>query len=543
MTRARDSFTGRLNSDIILLSKNNGRKGDKMYNRNFSVSVRRTLAALISAALILVTVWGCMDMDGTVYADGSLNVEYHSQAQISARIKGDGVSMEDPLNYAVAPQCTAPYSNVGVLAPDTLGRAIKMMNQIRYIAGLSDNVTLNDGYNRKAQAAAMVNYANGGLSHYPTRPAGMDNAVYELGYAGSSSSNIAMASWNCSFNWTIVQSWMEDGDYSNIDRVGHRRWILNPSMGQTGFGAVYGPGGTYSALYCFDETNSSAWQTQVAWPAQNMPVGYFGPDFPWTVSMGKSVDRNSVQVSLVRVNDGMTWKFSSGASNGYFNVDNAGYGQRGCIIFRPDGIAKYNAGDVFAVSIKGGGVNLSYTVNFFDPDNVQPEDVAYNVDWAAANAKIDTAPAGTVADIVTGYSFNMPVDTLNKIAGKNILCAFHADASLVVSMHGAGVKPAAAPWQFAVSYKSAIPKTLLDQMKGKSSAVRTFGLASNVSFPAPINLHVVWGADSVGKEAVLYRYSDASGTLSEAGRFVIVAGGQSVFTVNGPGQYVAVVSK
>ena len=499
--------------------------------------VRKTLSALISTALMLVTAWWCIGIDETVYADGSLNVNYHSQAEISARIKRDGVSVNDPLAYSVEPQRDAPYSNVGALTPDTLARAMKIMNQIRYIAGISDNVTLNDEYNRKAQAASMVCYANGYLSHYPNMPAGMDGAVYDLGYKGASRSNLAVGYW--SLNEAIVLGWMEDGDSDNIDRVGHRRWILNPRMKQTGFGAV----GNYQALYCFDNGNENAQQTQVAWPAQNMPVGYFRPDFPWTVSMGKSVDRNSVQVSLVRVNDGMTWHFSAGSSNGYFNVDNRNYGQKGCIIFRPDGISGYNAGDTFSVSIKGGGVNLSYTVNFFDPDNVLPEEVTYSVDWTAANALIDTVPAGGTADILTGYSFTMPVETLNKIAGKNILCALHADTNLLVSMPGTETLATAVPWRFAVSYKSAIPQTLLDQIKGGAVAVRPLSLASNAAFPAPINLHVVWGADRVGKAAILYSYSDVSGTLSEAGRSIITADGQSIFTVNAPGNYVAVVAK
>ena len=45
-------------------------------------------------------------------------------------------------------------------------------------------------------------------------------------------------------NWTIVDSWMEDGDDYNIDRVGHRR--------------------TYSAVYAFDTKNSKAAEYGVA---------------------------------------------------------------------------------------------------------------------------------------------------------------------------------------------------------------------------------------------------------------------------------------
>ncbi len=169
-------------------------------------------------------------------------------------------------------------------------------------------------------------------------------------------------------NWTIVDSWMEDGDDYNIDRVGHRRWLINPKMKYTGFGAVSGNRGTYSAVYAFDTKNSKAAEYGVAWPAQNMPVEYFGAGFPWSVSMGSTVDISSVKVKLTRESDNKTWNFSSSEADGYFNVNNDGYGQKGCIIFRPDTDENYEAGDVYNVSITGlgDGKDVSYSVNFFE---------------------------------------------------------------------------------------------------------------------------------------------------------------------------------
>lgn len=514
---------------------------------NFTRKIRRFLAAGAAAAMLFTGVWNDTGSVLLVHAEeetkSSLNVAYHTQAEISARIKNDGVTQEDPLNYVVDPSFAPPYDNVGVLAPDTLNNAMKMMNQIRYIAGLQDNVTLNEEYNRKAQAAAYVNLLNRNLSHYPTKPAGMADSMYDLGRNGASSSNIAMASWKCSLNWTIVQGWMEDGDASNIDRVGHRRWILNPSMGQTGFGAVYGPGGTYSALYCFDRTRSAS-ETQVAWPAQNMPVGYFNKIFPWSISMGTNVDKNAVRITLKRVNDGKIWNFSAGASNGYFNVDNGGYGQTGCIIFRPEGITGYQAGDIFEVSITGSGIKLSYHVNFFDPDNVTPEENIVNIDWAAANALLDTVPDGGAADILTGCKFTVPAETVNKIAGRNILCAFHMDSDIVIGIAGTTVQQTQTPWNIAVTYKSFIPEALSAQsaqIKKDATATRTINLESNGTLPASVNLHIGWGTQQAGKQAVLYGYDEATGTLFEAGRFTITENGQSMFSVSGNGHYIGVV--
>ena len=84
--------------------------------------------------------------------------------------------------------------------------------------------------------------------------------------------------------------------------------------------------------------------------------------------MGSTVDISSVKVKLTRESDNKTWNFSSSEADGYFNVNNDGYGQKGCIIFRPDTDEDYEAGDVYNVSITGLGErkDVSYSVNFFE---------------------------------------------------------------------------------------------------------------------------------------------------------------------------------
>ncbi len=291
-------------------------------------------------------------------------VAYHTQEEIRERMKNDGISKSDAVAFAENPVTTAPYG-AGSLSQETLESALKMLNQIRYIAGLSDNVALKDEYNRLTQAASLVNYANGSLSHFPEKPADMGDELYELGKNGAGSSNIAWASWSTSnLNFTIVDQWMADDDDSNIDRVGHRRWVLNPKMGATGFGLVNGSRGSYSAMYSFDGSASGG-AYGVAWPAQNTPLAYFGNTYPWSVSMGYTVNQDTVKVTLTRISDGKVWNFSGESADGAFYVNNDGFGQIGCIIFRPADIS-YHAGDSFRVAIEGLNEPVSYTVNFFD---------------------------------------------------------------------------------------------------------------------------------------------------------------------------------
>lgn len=358
--------------------------------------VKKRVSIILTMALCITLGSSYVRADDTSASTAKgINVAYHTQEEIRNFCNENGVTLRDALTYAQEPVVSGDYS-AGKLSDETLDSAVKMLNCVRYIAGISYNVKVTDSYNSLAQTATLVNYVNNILSHYPAKPADMDESLYELGVEGASSSNIARASWKgCSMNWTIVDSWMEDGDDYNIDRVGHRRWLINPKMKCTGFGAVSGNRGTYSAVYAFDTKNSKAAEYGVAWPAQNMPVEYFGAGFPWSVSMGSTVDISSVKVKLTRESDNKTWNFSSSEADGYFNVNNDGYGQKGCIIFRPDTDEDYEAGDVYNVSITGlgDGKDVSYSVNFFELGKIsKPTEVPGTEPTAAPTEEPGTEP-------------------------------------------------------------------------------------------------------------------------------------------------------
>jgi len=288
-----------------------------------------------------------------------INVAYHTEDEIRDYLKSSGATPENLVTYNEKPSIKAPYI-AGSLTDETLNSAIKMLNQVRYIAGISYNVSLNNEAVAKTQTASLVNRVNDVLSHTPEQPSDMEDSLYQLGAQGAGSSNLGAG--YSTINSSIVYGYMEDGDSSNIDRVGHRRWILNPKMLATGFGYCEG----YTALYAFDENNETASEYGVAWPAQTMPTDYFGVDYPWSISMGYEVNQDSVQVKMVRLSDNRTWNFSNSSADGYFNVNNDGYGQTGCIIFRPDDIGAYRNGDKFQVTVTGLNTLVSYQVSFFD---------------------------------------------------------------------------------------------------------------------------------------------------------------------------------
>ncbi len=320
------------------------------------------------------------NMEPGTSAQVPMRVNTPSKADIVRYFSSHSVFQEYNTSFDVQPSASVPYS-LGKVSDGTLREALCALNAVRYVAGIGADVTLNEEYNELAQAASLVNAANGVMSHYPNHPNGMEDDLYRLGYRGASSSNLAYGYgpkgyWN--FWDYIVRMWMNDGDSGNIDRVGHRRWALNPDMGQVGFGIVEVPDGyytyTHTAMYAFDSSSIDSNYYGVAWPAHNMPVELFEDDFPWSISMGYAVDGNAVRVRVRDIDTQQEWNFYNGSPDGYFNVDNDYYGQPGCIIFKPNGIS-YNEGKKYEVVVSGLPEEFSYVVNFFSVANAYIGDV------------------------------------------------------------------------------------------------------------------------------------------------------------------------
>ena len=299
-----------------------------------------------------------------------LGVAAHTQAEIQAFVNAHPAYRNQLNLYSVAAS-DAPYA-AGKLSPVNQQSALNMTNQLRYIAGLNAELGLFPEQEDAMGMTALVlrlyseQYkAQTGkdiLTHYPGRAAAIADpgydALYTAGYNGAGRSNIAMG-------YTVTSAllaYMSDADDTNIKTVGHRRWILNPAMGKT----VFGANGRFSAMYAHDLSGAGG-QTKVAWPAQEMPLQYFSANDPWSVSFGRTLNADRVSVSLIRVRDGRTWNFSSAAADGNFAVENSAYGQKGCVIFRPSGLDGFVEGDTFNVSITDGetGELTRYTVHFF----------------------------------------------------------------------------------------------------------------------------------------------------------------------------------
>ena len=193
---------------------------------------------------------------------GSASIPKLSKEEISQLLEDNPLTLPEQV-FDETPSCTAPYV-AGKVKTEALQVAADRLNALRQIAGLPA-VQLDLELSEQVQYGAVIQGALGSLSHYPSQPAGMDDAFYQLARDASSSSNLYAGP----SLTQAIDGFMDDSDASNIDRVGHRRWQLNPTMGKVGFG--YAESNTvyrrYVSEYAFDRSGTCRDYDFVAWPA------------------------------------------------------------------------------------------------------------------------------------------------------------------------------------------------------------------------------------------------------------------------------------
>ncbi|MCD5324213.1 MULTISPECIES: CAP domain-containing protein [Pontibacillus] len=306
------------------------------------------------------------------------------------------------------PSIRAPYTT-GELKQGFLQDGVNMTNFVRYLSGLPDDIELNSSLNEQGQYGAVVTAANGYLNHHPTKPTDMDKDFYEIGYKSTSSSNLSQQYTKEDFTSSYeidgavqkgtiassVYSYMMDESRSNIDRVGHRRWILNPQLKDVGFGYALNKklgnyyNYTFSTMQVFDKSREEEVDYDyIGWPGVNryFPAEFFPSDTPWSVSLNPYLyqipELTEVNVEIKSLADGKTHKLNTQDTpmntdgrdvlGEYFNINNQWYGIPYCIVFRPDPdqINLYNG--VYEVTVEGlkdrngNETSLQYKVNFFD---------------------------------------------------------------------------------------------------------------------------------------------------------------------------------
>ncbi len=363
------------------------------------------------------------------------------------------------------PSISAPYAP-GKLSAGFLNDGLRMANFMRYLANLPNDLVLSDALNNQAQYGAVLNAATGTLIHNPAKPADMPQNFYDIGLTSTSSSNLANSIASLS---NSVVSYMDDSDPSNVSKVGHRRWILNPPLKQIGFGLANG----YSTMQVLDASRTTPYDyNMVCWPSKgNFPVEYFSGvlstlykptafqkqsyaadagNQAWSVSLNPAKYQTPVlanlQVEVRRLPDNFKWKLNSShntnagkeKNKSYLNVDTSSIGIKNAIIFRLGGVEKYTDGQLYTVTItgvkdiSGKPVTIQYDTNFFnlgDTNNMlklSAEELVLKVGdssrlVAALGSKVPVDPNGNSPDFILWQSYNSKVATIGKDGTINAL--------------------------------------------------------------------------------------------------------------------------
>ena len=324
--------------------------------------------------------------------------------------------------YAEAPSATPPYG-AGALSEGALSDATDYVNFIRWLAGV-DPVADSNIYNYQCQRGAVLLAALNYVDHNAPRPADMDVNFYDSAHLGTTSGNIAR------FNWmrdSILRDGVayfvrDDGD-RNLETLGHRRWLLNPLMGATGFGLCNSEDGmSYVVMYAHDLGHSDARWEKVCWPAPGaFPAELMHDHLAWSVVLNPEIydlAASSPRVTLAEAASGLSFAFEPGAGrgDGWCAVNLEGYGGGGAIIFRPDfkamDFTDYQQNQRWTVevtglrTVDGGEAALEYAVDMISLYVQDP----VNVEISALEAEL--RPGETLqltADVVPAYADDLTV--------------------------------------------------------------------------------------------------------------------------------------
>ena len=180
--------------------------------------------------------------------------------------------------------CTAGSRSSAELDP-----VVDLINLHREVVGIPALLGTHAESNRLAQEASLVMEANGRLSHFPDPNW---SCWSQDGHDGASSSNLHIGTglWGQVFGYMV-----DDGD--NNLAVGHRQWLLDPTLARVGVGAT----STAGAIRVIGvPTRADSTVRAVPWPAAGPSPVYLVPK-RWSLSFrGTEVDLSAASVRVTR---------------------------------------------------------------------------------------------------------------------------------------------------------------------------------------------------------------------------------------------------
>jgi len=265
-----------------------------------------------------------------------------SQAQVTT-----GLARIEAETMALLP--TWPKSgNPSAPAPADEAKAMAKLRQYRWLVGLAYDVTIEPKHTDEAQKGAEILAALGKLDHHPAKPAGWNDADYKKAKNACWHGNLAMGVGDLGRS---VDMWMDDSDQSNIDVLGHRRWMLNPVMQTCG----YGISGKYSVIWAHDgaRKDPTAQQWQAFPPPGFMPVSHFGDRYAWHISLNPAEYTIDLKATtfVIHVLDAQLKRQGAPLPLDHDGSNGDGYGcYKNARIVRPDAKSAVNGQKGYAVA-------------------------------------------------------------------------------------------------------------------------------------------------------------------------------------------------
>lgn len=162
----------------------------------------------------------------------------------------------------------------GTLSAQTRSAAVQSLNLFRWLAGLGP-VGEDATRHASSQACAVMMERNGMLSHTPPNSW---MCWSEAGYDAASHGNLLGGRGVTTNAWNAIERWIDDRN--DLTRtLGHRRWMLYPTLGDVGYGQT----SAFACLYVLGGFRGSRTRPWVAWPnAGPVPAEVIPPS--WTFS-------------------------------------------------------------------------------------------------------------------------------------------------------------------------------------------------------------------------------------------------------------------
>ena len=238
----------------------------------------------------------------------------------------------------------------GDVSSDGRDSSLALWNLYREMAGHGP-ITTDAGLDANAQDCALIQQANGYLTHTPASSA---TCYTSSGASAAGLSNIASTNVVDAIDLYMI-------DPGNSTTLGHRRWLLSNGLATVGIGGT----SSYSCHTVIGAGGGGTSKEWTAWP----PAGPV-PEEVWTVSWDHLDDTGwSLQSDSLALGSGTVTVTGDDGSTLPMTVSSliSGYGSTHALSMIPDGWT-VEAGRSYTVSVSGLSSPVDYTVDVVDCD-------------------------------------------------------------------------------------------------------------------------------------------------------------------------------